>query len=243
MTTPAFRDRAPRRSRVRRAVALALLTALAAALSLCVAGTAEAAGYRYWSFWEGDGSRWTYATQGPSLVRPDDGAVQGFRFAVSEDSGDAAQPRRTPDFAAVCQDTPAKDGSKRVALVIDPGTPADAPAGEQPPALRTACARVAPDASTAEALASVAKPLRYDSAALLCAISGYPETGCGEQLAGDTSPAPTGAASASSPAASSTASGGSADGDGGGPSVGVLAGIGAVVVLGAAAVLQARRRR
>ncbi|MFD6424294.1 SCO2322 family protein [Streptomyces sp. NPDC060198] len=241
MTAPGLLSRPPRRSRVRRAVALALLTALAAAVSLCVTGTAQAAGYRYWSFWEGDGTRWTYATQGPSLVRPDDGAVQGFRFAVSEDSGDAAQPRRAPDFAAVCGSTPAKDGSKRVALVIDPGTAADAPAGEQPPAPRTACARVAPDASTAEALASVAKPLRYDSAALLCAISGYPESGCGEQIAGDTSSAPTGTAtSASSPA---TSAGGSADGDGGGPSVGVLAGIGAVVVLGAGAVFQARRRR
>ncbi|MCX5396713.1 SCO2322 family protein [Streptomyces sp. NBC_00102] len=220
-------------------MALALLTALAAAVSLCVAGTAEAAGYRYWSFWESDGPRWTYATQGPSLVRPDDGSVQGFRFAVSEDSGDAAQPRRTPDFAAVCGNTPAKDGSKRVALVIDPGTAADAPAGEQPPALRTACARVAPDASTAEALASVAKPLRYDSAALLCAISGYPRTGCGEQLAGDASPEPAGTASAPSSSSEKTA----ADGDAGGPSVGLLAGIGAVVVLGGAAVFQARRRR
>ncbi|MFE9847314.1 SCO2322 family protein [Streptomyces sp. NPDC005576] len=245
MTIPGFRSRPG--AAVRRVVVLALFTALAAAVSLCVAGTAQAAGYRYWSFWEGDGAKWAYATQGPSLVRPDDGAVQGFRFAVSEDSGDAARPRRAPDFAAVCGDTPAKDGSKRVALVIDPGTAADAPAGEQPPALRTACARVAPDASTAEALASVAKPLRYDSAALLCAISGYPETGCGEQIAGAASPAPAGTSSsgtsagASAPAAS--ADGGAADGDGGGPSVGVLAGVGAVVVLGGAAVFQARRRR
>ncbi|MGW2281589.1 SCO2322 family protein [Streptomyces sp. NPDC001770] len=242
MTTPAFRSTPG--GVLRRAAALVALTALAAVVTLCVAGTAQAAGYRYWSFWEGDGSRWTYATQGPSLVRPEDGAVQGFRFAVSEDSGDAARPRHAPGFAAVCGDTPAQDGSKRVALVIDPGTAADAPAGEQPPALRTACARVAPDASTADALASVAKPLRYDSAALLCAISGYPQTGCGEQISGGTSPAPTGTApAASSPAASSAASSNASGGDGGGPSVGVLAGIGAVVVLGAAAVLQARRRR
>ncbi|MFF7364858.1 SCO2322 family protein [Streptomyces sp. NPDC008125] len=242
MTAPAFRSTPG--GILRRAAALVALTALTAVVTLCVAGTAQAAGYRYWSFWEGDGPRWAYATQGPSLVRPEDGSVQGFRFAVSEDSGDAAQPRRTPDFAAVCGDTPAKDGGKRVALVIDPGTAADAPAGEQPPALRTACARVSPDASTAEALASVAKPLRYDSAALLCAVSGYPETGCGEQISGDASPAPAGTApAASSPATSSAAAGGAADGDGGGPSVGVLAGVGAVVVLGAAAVLQARRRR
>lgn len=111
------------------------LLVVAALLVLLGAGNAHAAGYRYWSFWEGDGGKgWTYATQGPSSVRPDDGAVQGFRFSVSEDSRDAAQPRRAPDFGTVCADTPQKDGLKRIALVIDPGTAADAPDGEQAPA-------------------------------------------------------------------------------------------------------------
>ncbi|MFB6989184.1 SCO2322 family protein [Streptomyces sp. NPDC056178] len=221
--------------------ATALLVALAAVLAVLGAGTAQAAGYRYWSFWEGSGTGWTYATQGPSLVRPDDGTVQGFRFSVSEDSQDSAKPRRSPDFAKICADTPAQDGTKRVALVIDPGTAADAPAGEAPPAPRTACARVAPDASTAEALASVAKPLRYSSDALLCAISGYPGSGCGEQVSGDghATPSATASPGASAPAAASAGSGGS----GGGPSAGVLVGVGAVLLLGIAAVVQARRRR
>jgi hypothetical protein len=203
------------------------------------AGSAEAAGYRYWSFWEGNGKNWEYATQGPSLLRPDDGTVQGFRFAVSQDSGDAAQPRRAPDFGAICAGTPAEDGKKRVGLVIDPGTAADAPDGEKPPAPRTACAQVAPDASSAEALAAVAKPLRYDSSAMLCAISGYPESGCGEQVSGgDSSVKP----SASSGTADDSGDG-SGDGSGGGPSVGLLVGAGAVLLLGIAAVVQARRRR
>ncbi|MFG3542247.1 SCO2322 family protein [Streptomyces clavifer] len=223
----------------------ALLLLIGCLLTVLGAGSAHAAGYRYWSFWEGDGGRnWTYATQGPSLVRPDDGAVQGFRFSVSQDSQDSAQPRRAPDFGAVCAGTPAKDGLKRIALVIDPGTAADAPDGGTPPPLRTACARVAPDASTAEALASVAKPLRYDSSAMLCAISGYPASGCGEQVAGDSGGADSGGADsdATDPGGSAPAS--AADGDsGGGPSAGVLTGIGAVLLLGVAAVLQARRRR
>ncbi|MFJ1778062.1 SCO2322 family protein [Streptomyces anulatus] len=225
-----------------RAPVVALLAALVAASAVFLgAGSAEAAGYRYWSFWDGNGKNWEYATQGPSLLRPDDGAVQGFRFAVSEDSGDAAQPRRAPDFGAICADTPAKDGRKRVALVIDPGTAADAPDGEKPPAPRTACAQVAPDASSAEALAAVAKPLRYDSSAMLCAISGYPKSGCGEQVSGeDDSARPTHSTTASGRAADE------ADGDGGGgggPSVGLLVGIGAVLLLGVGAVVQARRRR
>ncbi|MEU6612304.1 SCO2322 family protein [Streptomyces sp. JL1001] len=233
----------PARAAARLRVPLvSLLAALVAASAVLLgAGSAQAAGYRYWSFWEGNGKNWEYATQGPSLLRPDDGTVQGFRFAVSEDSGDADQPRRAPDFGAICADTPAEDGKKRVALVIDPGTTTDAPDGEKPPALRTACAQVAPDASSAEALAAVAKPLRYDDSAMLCAISGYPKTGCGEQVSGDS-----GSAKPSEP----TKTTGDQDKDtdeegdgGGGPSVGLLVGIGAVLLLGIAAVVQARRRR
>jgi len=226
---------------VRGTARAAALLVVGAVLAVLGAGTAQAAGYRYWSFWEGSANGWSYATQGPSLVRPEDGSVQGFRFSVSADSQDASKPRRAPDFAKICADTPAKDGSKRVGLVIDPGTAADAPDGENPPAPRTACARVPKDASSAEALAAVAKPLRYDTSAMLCAISGYPATGCGEQVSGhgddgSSSEAPT---TASSAAVSSA--GGS--GDGGGPSAGVLVGIGAVLLLGIAAVAQARRRR
>ncbi|MGW7380042.1 SCO2322 family protein [Streptomyces sp. NPDC054794] len=205
-------------------------TLLLAALFLCAAaGQAQAVGYRYWSFWEREGSRWTYATEGPSTARPADGDVQGFRFAVSEDSSDATRPRDTADFGTICAGTPAAKGHKRVALVIDFGTAADAPSGETPPARRTACARVSPDATTAEALAAVAKPLRYDTNALLCAISGYPHKGCGEQVSTEKNK-PTAAA------------GKPKDADHG-PSVGLLAGAGAVVVLGAAALWQARRRR
>ncbi|MFF7474876.1 SCO2322 family protein [Streptomyces sp. NPDC008092] len=203
---------------VRRAALLLL-----AALALCATATGPAAatGYRYWSFWERDGARWTYATQGPSTARPADGSVEGFRFAVSEDSGDASRPRGTADFGTICADTPAVGGRKRVGLVLDFGTPADAPSGESPPARRTACAVVSDDATTAEALATVAKPLRYDTNALLCAIGGYPSRGCGEKVA-------------------ARVAGGTSDG---GPSLGLVAGAGVVVVLAAGAFWQARRRR
>ncbi|CAL9409277.1 hypothetical protein SUDANB58_01610 [Streptomyces sp. enrichment culture] len=212
----------------------AALLALAALALLAGAGQAQAAGYRYWSFWEHDGDRWTYATRGPSTARPDDGDVQGFRFAVSGGSGDAARPRGTAGFASICGGTPAREGSKRVALVLDFGTAADAPSGETPPGRRTACARVSPGATTADALAAVAGPLRYDSHALLCAIAGYPRQGCGERVA-DGGEGRTGQPAAADPA-------GGTGTDGGGPSAGLLAGAGLVVVLGGAAVWQARRR-
>lgn len=226
-----------------------------AALPVCFmvalgTGNAQAAGYRYWSFWESDGGAWIYATQGPATARPADGTVTGFRFSVSADSGDAARPRRAPDFAAICGGTPGREGRKRIAVVVDSGTAADAPAGEEPPALRAECALLGEDATAAEALAAVAKPLRYNSEALLCAISGYPATGCGEQVT-DTSAdgsTDTDRAQATPSAATddtATADTAAADGtsSGGGPAVGLLGGAAAVLALVVAGRRQARRRR
>ncbi|MGI5337783.1 SCO2322 family protein [Streptomyces sp. CA-181903] len=229
---PSFRTTAALSFRTTAALLLAGLLAVLAGVT--AAAPAHAAGYRYWSFWQADGKKashgWTYATQGPSQARPGDGDTVGFRFAVSADSSDATKPRSAPDFAAVCDRTPARDGGKRIAVVLDFGTPADAPGGERPPAGRTACARVADDASAADALAAVAKPLRYNSAALLCGIDGYPRTGCGEK------------AEATAPKSAEPRAEEEEDGSGG-PSAGLIGGVAAVVALGAAAAWQARRRR
>lgn len=192
---------------------------------------AQATGYRYWSFWQLAGGTWRYAQVGPVVSQPEDGAVEGWRFTVSSAAvtgAGAKQPRGTADFAAICATTHAQEGRKRIALVIDFGTPGDAPGGDQPPPARTACARVPDDASSAEALAAVAKPLRYNSDSLLCAIAGYPKSGCGE------------AVSVRGGGGDGNASGGG-DG-GGGPSVSFVAGVAGVVVLGGAALWQARRR-
>ncbi|WP_225821049.1 SCO2322 family protein [Streptomyces naphthomycinicus] len=228
-------------SAVRRAVPV-----VAAALLLGSAGQADAAGYRYWSFWERTGDHWAYATQGPSATRPDDGAVEGFRFAVSADSADASRPRGAADFDAICSGTAGKPGTKRVAVVLDFGTRADAPSGEAPPERRTACARVASDATSADALAAVAEPLRYDTNALLCAIAGYPVKGCGEQVSAEEAGAAKDAADGArndAGAAENDAGAAKKTGSDSGPSLGLPIGAGAVALLAAAAAWQARRRR
>ncbi|MFE2553375.1 SCO2322 family protein [Streptomyces sp. NPDC059355] len=214
-----------------------LVLAFGILLTLLASSPALAAGYRYWSFWEGSGGQWHYATQGPSTARPADGSALGFRFSVSQDAAaEAAKPRAAADFAAVCAATPAVEGRKRIAVVVDFGVPADAPAGDAPPqdAPRTACAQVAPDATAAEALAQAAKPLRYNSAALLCAVSGYPKQGCGEPIA-DAEEKPRADATPKPSAQAEPADGG--------PSTSLLAGLAAVAALAAAAVWQSRRRR
>ncbi|MFD7903105.1 SCO2322 family protein [Kitasatospora sp. NPDC059722] len=207
----------------------ALLTGLLAVL--LVAGSAvpaEAAGYRYWSFWKGADGGWAYQQQGPSVHVPADGSVDGWRFAVSPDGGqNAAQPRAGADFAALCASTPPQQGRKRVAVVLDFGTADDAASAEQPPEQRTACATVAANATSAEVLAAVAPPLRYDTNGLLCAIAGYPKAGCADQVG----------------AGAKTDSKAAAKDDGSGPDLGLIAGGVLVAALAAGAVWQSRRRR
>ncbi|MFJ5707570.1 SCO2322 family protein [Streptomyces sp. NPDC093105] len=204
-------------------------------LALGAAAPAQAAGYRYWSYWEADAGKWSYAHQGPATARPADGAAVGFRFALSEDSADAAKPTAAPDFAALCGGVERSAGTKRIAVVVDFGTAQDAPAGETPPKDEptTGCARVAENATAADALAAVAKPLRYDSSAMLCGIAGYPRQGCGEAVA-DSGASPASTAPKAAPRA--------AEPSDGGPSAGLLVGGGAVLTLGAAAVWKSRRR-
>ncbi|MEU6236630.1 SCO2322 family protein [Kitasatospora sp. NPDC047058] len=228
------------------------------------AAPAEAAGYRYWSFWKWSDGAWAYQQQGPALYVPPDGTVDGWRFAVSPDGGrDAARPGTAGDFASVCGGTPGQQGRKRVAVVLDFGTAADA-AGENPPGQRSACAVVPAKASSAEVLATIAPPLRYDTNGLLCAIAGYPRSGCGEQLgaadqpgagagpgsgSGSDSGSGTGSGSGSgsgpgaTPPAGSVASRSDSSSSAGGPDLGVIGGAVLVAALAAGAVWQARRRR
>jgi hypothetical protein len=212
-------------------VALCAVTLLLAAWPTAAAAE-EPGSYRYWAFWQRstageNDEKWSYATKGPSVLRPADGAVLGFRFALSEDSDDAGKPRGDVEFDAACERTEAKKDRKRVAIRIDFGTAADATGGARPPKARTACAQVAEDASAAEALAAVTKRLRYNSDALLCAIEGYPKQGCGEAVSGD----------------KASGDGGGDQADGGvGPVAGIAAAAAAVAVLATAAVRQTRRR-
>lgn len=167
------------------------------------AAPAEATSYRFWSYWTG-GSEWTFSNQGAAR-RPVDGAVEGWRFAISAASSSTVTPRHSPTFASLCRNTPAEDGTKRVGLVVDFGIAEDAPSGESPPAMLTRCAVVPEDANGYEVLLTAVQ-LRTDSG-LICGMNGYPATECGVPVT-DPTPSP------------SNTGGGSNDGDGGGSSDG-----------------------
>lgn len=168
---------------MRRATTFALILVVAACLvGAWGSGRADATSYRFWSYWIG-GSDWTFSTQGAAR-RPADGTVDGWRFAISPDSASALSPRHSPSFNRLCKGTPAQEGQKRVGLVVDYGTPEDAPDGESPPSMITSCAVVPEDANGYAVLTTVAG-LRSEGG-LICGINGYPPTECGESVSDPT---------------------------------------------------------
>ncbi|QGN57591.1 SCO2322 family protein [Nostocoides sp. HKS02] len=156
-------------------VLLTLIAAVGAALVL-PAGSADAAAYRFWGYFQLNGSSWQFAPKGPDQLTPAEGAVEGWRFAVASDT-DTRAPRVRATFSAVCGDTKAQTGKKRVAVVIDYGRVADQEDGSQPPAPVAKCALVPTAATGAEVLAAVAT-VRSDKG-LVCALDNHPATGCG----------------------------------------------------------------
>lgn len=162
------------------ALGVAAVVAALAPVSGAAPAQAESA-YRYWSYWLVQDDAWVFAQEGPATRLPVDGSVEGWRFAISTQSADPAlAPTSAPDtaFTDICGDTDTTDGTKRVAVVVDFGTSADAPGGATPPATAATCATVDRDASSMQVLSS-AFDLRIEDG-LICGIDGYPATGCAE---------------------------------------------------------------
>jgi hypothetical protein len=164
-------------STVRRAPIRVLLAAVVAAcLSALTLAPAQAAAYRYWGFFQLTGTTWAFAQKGPDQTVPKDGAVDGWRFAVADESS-TRYPRAVLTFDQLCGTTPAQAGKKRVGLVLDFGRPADAADSASPPQPKAMCAVVATDATSSAVLATAGE-VRAEKG-LVCAIAGYPATDCG----------------------------------------------------------------
>src|SRR5262245_47823835 len=116
-----------RDTRMTKRLLLSLLgSLLLAAATATVAHAVD--GYRFWGYYQWTAGKWAFSPKGPGQIVPADGSVEGWRFAVAPETI-SRTPRANGDFAAICAAAPAEAGKKRVALVIDPGTPQDAPSG------------------------------------------------------------------------------------------------------------------
>jgi hypothetical protein len=148
-----------------------VVAALVLGTGLAFAAPASADTTAFWGYWQASGSDWAFAKTGPASAHPKEGAVEGWRFARS--SGDTGTPPRAePSFATICGSTEAGAGDKRVAVVLDYGDQADAPAGATPPAAKTSCAVVPKSATGSDVLAKVAAP-KTDKSGLICAIDAF----------------------------------------------------------------------
>jgi hypothetical protein len=167
-------------------VALAAVIAVVVPSAVAPA-VSQAAAYRYWSYWLGTESGWSFANVGPAFRVPADGTLEGWRFSVSGVEGNHT-PSFAADFDAVCGDTAAVEGRKRVAVVVDPGVAGDAPDGEQAPGAWAMCVVAEPRATGYDVLRAAAT-VRAERG-LICGIGGYPSRGCADVIS-DPSPSPT----------------------------------------------------
>jgi hypothetical protein len=210
-----------------------------------VATTAQAEdGYRFWGYYQWSGGQWAFSQKGSEAVVPADGAVEGWRYAVG--GAKPRLPRAAGDFEAICGKTPAETGKKRVALVVDPGTPEDAVSGETPGPATGTCVVTDPQATGAKILAAVA-PVRIEKG-LTCGIDGYPAKGCGDPVKNINVPATdnpvqlqikSAVGSTATPAASTSSSSSS---DGGAPWTGIIIAAVVVVLLAGGGLVLSRRR-
>jgi hypothetical protein len=221
-----------------------LVLSLLAGLLLAgtVATTAQAEdGYRFWGYYQWSSGQWAFSQKGADAFVPADGAVEGWRFAVG--GAKPRVPRAAGDFEAICGKTPAETGKKRVALVVDPGTPEDAPSGETPGQATGTCVVTDPKANGAKVLAAVS-PVRIEKG-LTCGIAGYPAKGCGDPVKNIQVPATdnqvtlqvnAAVGSTAAPAAASSDSGGGA------PWTAIIIAAVVVVVLAGGGLFLSRRR-
>jgi len=182
--------KSPRHTRLLRAAVIAILVTMAFG---GVAAPAQAASYRYWGYFHLIKGAWAFAPAGPAQTTPADGTVDGWRFAVADQSS-IRTPRAKPTFEALCAGTAVKAGTKRVGLVIDYGRPADSADGATPPAAQATCVTVPVKATGSDVLVAGGATLRLDKG-MTCGIDGWPATGCGDPVA----PVSAAAASADTP--------------------------------------------
>lgn len=223
----------------------AFLLPLLLTVLVATAGSASAAsGYRYWNYFHVKDGSFAFATTGNASYIPKDGATEAYRYGTST-AQKGLEPRAdlaTLTFGKVCADTKAKAGQKRVAVLIDYGTKADAD-GAKPPAPRADCALVPAKANGAQVLDAVAD-VRL-SKGMLCGVDGYPASGCGSAVKDATVPAHQASVDFALPQSGATknVSAASDPADGGGSSTALVVGGVVVVVLLAGGGLALSRRR
>lgn len=181
-------------TRTRAAIAAATLV-VAAVIPVLGAGPAQAATYRYWTYWWGTNTAtthtgWKFASVGPSGQTVADQAVLGWRFATTSAAG-TTKPRYASTYADICSDPKPAGTDVRVAVVVDFGSSSDWPPGEKPPVVGkvyTRCLTVAAGTRASAVMGQAQLDLRVGDNGLICGIDGFPSHECAPVV---TDPKPT----------------------------------------------------
>ena len=147
---------------------------------------ANAADYRYWTFWVTTNDSWSFANEGAGTLKATDQMVTGWKFAITgADNG--LPPTESAVFAQLCPDTSEQAGTLRVAVVVDFNDQATAPEGETPPSPNVvSCVTVNEGQTAADALNASGLEVRANDG-FVCGINGYPKEECGLEIAATTS--------------------------------------------------------
>jgi hypothetical protein len=161
------------------AVALLLISTQIIAIPASHAATK---GYRYWGYFQAapGSTHWKAAMTGPT-VDIADGAVEGWSFVFSSDDVPSVAPMTKPSFASICGSTKADPDTKRIALVIEFGSPVYAPKGEKVQKPIVQCVTTAKSSQGIDVLGQVVK-VRSASSGLICGLNGYPKKECGVEI-------------------------------------------------------------
>jgi len=147
---------------------------------------ANAADYRYWTFWVTTNDSWSFANEGAGTLKVTDQMVTGFKFAITgADNG--MPPSQSAVFSQLCPDTSEQAGVLRVAVVVDYNDQATAPEGETPPTPNAvSCVNLSEGQTAADALVATGLDVRAKDG-FVCGINGYPKAECGLEIASTTS--------------------------------------------------------
>lgn len=180
-----------------RRAAVLLGTLVAASVGSGLGGEARATTYAYWSYWHKapGSSSWSYSNTGPFYYRPADGSVEGWHFVHGSATPADPPPRASGSYPALCGSKPSSAAGTQVAVVIDNGS-----------SVARACVTVSARSTGTAVLTAAGATQRYNSSGLLCAINGYPRTGCGTVESG---PAPSPSGTTKPPARMSSSPSGS----------------------------------
>jgi hypothetical protein len=161
------------------AIALLLISTQIIAIPASHAATK---GYRYWGYFQAapGSTHWKAAMTGPT-VDIADGAVEGWSFVFSSDDVPSVAPMTKPSFASICGSTKADPDTKRIALVIEFGSPVYAPKGEKVQKPIVQCVTTAKSSQGIDVLGQVVK-VRSASSGLICGFNGYPKKECGVEI-------------------------------------------------------------